>query len=70
VFFHEQDTETAVRYDGPALAWGAFDDSDEAWQQIARTILEVLTRHGINAEWDGNFNSRIIVNRMNWQRRR
>jgi hypothetical protein len=70
VFFHEQDTESAVCYDGPALAWGAFDDDDEAWRRVARTILEVLKRHGISAEWRGEFNSRIIVNGMTWQRRR
>jgi len=70
VFFHEQDTETGVCYDGPALAWGAFDDADESWRHVAQTILEVLNRHGLSAEWCGKFNSRIIINGMNWQRRR
>jgi len=70
VFFHEQDTESAVCYDGPALAWGAFDDDDEAWRRVAQTILEVLNRHGISAEWRGELNCRIIVNGMTWQRRR
>jgi hypothetical protein len=70
VFFHKQDTETAVCYDGPASAWGAFDEADESWRRVEQTILEVLNRHGLSAEWRGEFNSRIIINGMNWQRRR
>jgi Domain of unknown function (DUF6891) len=73
VFFHEQDTETAVRYDGPVLAWGAVEEPEEnevAWNQVAEEIVEVLRRHGLKCSWRGQLNSRISVDGMTWQRRR
>ncbi len=70
VFFHEQDIQSAVCYDGPALAWGAFVEDEKAWHHVAQTILEVLKRHGINGEWQGQCNCRIVITGMNWQRRR
>jgi hypothetical protein len=55
---------------GPALAWGTFEDGDEACLRVARMILKVLDGHGIKAEWRGDPDSRIIVTGMRWQRRR
>jgi hypothetical protein len=71
VFFHEQDTESAVSWNsGLALAWGAFEDGGVAWKRVAETIIEVLGRHGINAQWRGELNCRIFVTNLKWQRRR
>ncbi|MBO0697736.1 MAG: hypothetical protein J2P46_05040 [Zavarzinella sp.] len=71
VFFHEQDTESAVCWNsGPSLAWGAFEDGDEAWRRVAQAITEVLGRHGIKSEWRGASNSRIFITGLRWRRRR
>jgi hypothetical protein len=71
VFYHEQDTESAVSWsNGVWLAWGAFEDCDEARQRVARIILDVLDRHGIKAKWQGDANGRILVIGMRWRRRR
>jgi len=70
VFFHEQDTEAAVKYDGPVLAWGAVEESEDAWREIANEIIAVLRRHGFECDWPGQTNCRISINKMRWQRRR
>lgn len=71
VFYHEQDTDSAVSWNsGPALAWGAFSDDDNSWRQVARTIVEVLERHGIKSNWREDANSRIMVTGLRWRRRR
>lgn len=69
VFFHEQDTEVAIRYDGPVLAWGAVTDGDAAWTDVAQEIMAVLRRHGLKCSWPGQTNSRISIDGMRWQRR-
>ena len=70
VLFHEQDTETAVRFDGPALAWGAVEGDEAAWRKIAEEIIAVLRCHGFNCDLPGRTNCRISINKMHWQRRR
>jgi hypothetical protein len=72
VFFHEQDTETAVKYDGPVLAWGAVEEEDEAaWRSVAEEIMDVIRRHGLDCDWPGGqTNCRISINKMHWRRRR
>jgi hypothetical protein len=71
VFYHEQDTESAVSLGGgPWLAWGAFSDEDEATRRVAQTIVETLRRHGIEATWCGEPNNRIGITGMRWKRRR
>jgi hypothetical protein len=69
VYFHEQDTEVAVRCDGPVLAWGAVADADAAWTEVAQEIMAVLRRHGLKCSWPGQTNGRISIDGMRWQRR-
>ncbi len=70
VFFHEQDTEVAVRCDGPVLAWGAVADEDPAGRGLAEEIMAVLRRHGLGCSWSGRADCRISIDGMRWRRRR
>jgi hypothetical protein len=70
VFYHNQDTETAVCCDGTALAWGALEDDEDSWRRVAETIIAVIKHHSIRCEWRGKLNCRIFTTGMHWQRRR
>ena len=70
VFFHEQDTEQAVRCDGPVLAWGAVAEDETGWKALAEEIMAAVRRHGLKCSWHGETNSRISIDGMTWYRRR
>ena len=70
VFYHRQDTESAVRSNYLYLAFGSFDHTEEESEAVGNIIVNVLIQHGLQTEWDGNAWSRICINNINWQRRR
>ena len=75
VFFHRQDTESAVAGGGVWLAYGSFGEpaagqgpaaADEA---VAREVVAALTASGLPVEWDGSARTRIKVGPMAWRKR-
>ncbi|XVS64614.1 DUF6891 domain-containing protein [Actinosynnema sp. CA-299493] len=77
VFFHRQDTESAVAGGGVWLAYGSFGDpaglepvdhaaADEA---VGREVVAALTASGLPVEWNGSARTRIQVGPMPWQKR-
>lgn len=70
VFFHEQDTESAVRTGTMYLSCGSVNAKKESIVQIGHEIVKVLTQHGFDVHWDGDFKRRILINHLDWKRRR
>lgn len=70
VFYHRQDTDAAVQYGYLYLAYGAPDGKEEASRTIAFEVLDVLTKHGIKCEWNGDVRTRICIPTLDWKRRR
>jgi len=64
VFFHQQDTESAVDGGGLFLAYGGEHGSEAAGQQV----VQALEAAGLTPVWNGSAKTRICVP-MNWQRR-
>lgn len=69
VFYHVQDTESAVSGHGMYLAYGAFSRDDGAEAAVGRDIVDALRRHGLDPSWDGCVTSRILLP-LEWRRRR
>jgi hypothetical protein len=69
VFYHEQDTESAVGGYGLHLNYGAREQTDEAAVTIGHEIVAHLNRHGLQTDWDGRIERRIAVS-LDWKRRR
>ena len=74
VFFHGQDVTRGVNGKGLFLMFGAFEeDSDKkaaADLRIGGQIVEVLRKHKIAVNWDGDANSRIEILPFEWRRSR
>lgn len=67
-FFHWQDVERGVSGEGLLLAFGA--DAERGSREVAREICEVLDKHEVANEWDGDVDKRIRILPFSWQRRR
>lgn len=70
VFFHWQDTESAVRSEYLYLAYGSVSGKESESQEIAAQIITTLSRAGLDSEWNGSVRSRICIKEISWQRRR
>jgi hypothetical protein len=76
VFFHEQDTDHLLDSGLLYLAYGTFadegddgepvDDDDDLRRLVETDILPVLSRHGLRPEWDGDLDTRILINNAQW----
>jgi hypothetical protein len=69
LFYHEQDTESAVEGGGVYLNYGAFEGNDEASIAIGEEIRSAFMIHGLKVVWNGSLNTRIHVD-LDWKRRR
>ncbi len=69
VFYHEQDTESAVESQGLYLSYGAVEEEPEASIAIGREIVAELKRQGLSTRWSEELKYRIGVD-VTWQRRR
>jgi hypothetical protein len=70
-FYHGQDLERAVRGGGLYLAYGPVDPNDEETEgpKVGHLIREELERVGLNVQWDGTFDTRILMPDFLWQKR-
>lgn len=69
VFYHAQDTESAVEGHGLCLSYGTGADDEGGALAIGREIVAVLARHGLAPAWDGRWGQRITLP-LDWKRRR
>lgn len=77
VFFHEQDTDSALEGQPLCLAYGLVNDVEdddregELSEAVGRVIVETLRKHGFAPEWNGRAHSRIVLMpAFTWRRRR
>lgn len=70
VFYHWQDTESAIRSNYLYLAFSSYADDAQQSQTIGEMIIRVLGRHGLEVSWEREPNKRICITNINWQRRR
>lgn len=70
-FYHGQDLERAVRGGGLYLAFGPIDPAREQTDgvQVGTAIVGLLQAQGFDAEWNGSFDQRIFVPKLDWKRR-
>lgn len=68
-FYHMQDTDSAVDGGGLYLGYGATEEGEQAALTVARDVISVLNSHGLETDWNGNWNTRIGVS-LDWKRRR
>jgi hypothetical protein len=69
IFYHEQDTENAVRRGKLYLAFGAVQEGDDAACEIARCAVEVLQDVHLDVTWSGSPRERILA-KLDWKKRR
>ena len=70
VFFHQQDTESAVEGHGLYFNYGhALEyDKPEASRDIGRELVAALEGAGLRPKWDGDLGKRVFVG-LDWKRR-
>ena len=69
VFFHQQDTESAVEGHGLYFSYGAaHSDHDAAHIAIAQELFDLLVGVGLKPHWDGKIDHRVGVV-LDWKRR-
>jgi len=69
VFFHMQDTESAVEGQGLCLNYGACEQGEDAAVAIGHRVVAALEAQGLRTEWDGRLEQRIGV-ALDWKKRR
>lgn len=70
VFYHGQDTESAVKRNYLYLAFGSYDEIEEEDEAVAEIAIAVLQKHGLQPSWVGSNRQRILINNIQWQWRR
>ena len=70
-FYHWQDVERAVAGDGLHLAFGPTDAKDEETHgvEVGNIVTAALKEAGLQATWNGSFNTRIFLPDFDWKRR-
>ena len=70
VFFHQQDTESAVESGSLYISYGAADAtaSPEDNVAIGQRLHDVLQSVGLKPVWDGKINHRVVL-AIDWKRR-
>jgi len=60
VFYHQQDGEYMRKGNNLFLAYGAFGE-DKKGVEVGAKVVEALSRHGLQSNWDGLVENRIEV---------
>ncbi|GAQ07475.1 hypothetical protein ALT_4796 [Aspergillus lentulus] len=68
-FFHQQDTETAVKGGGLSLRYGDFeeDSNNETVVNIGRKIVARLREEGLNVDWAEDPKKTIKLDPFQWR---
>jgi hypothetical protein len=66
VYYHRQDTQRFAARSDFYLGYGPLDSVKYGelglpTEQVGREVVEVLGRHGVGTEWDGDGNKRVKV---------
>lgn len=67
-FFHEQDTEQAVREGKLLLSYGAVTGEEEDSVKIGEQVVRALMAAGLKPRWNGKLDSHIRIS-LKWRRR-
>lgn len=70
VFFHWQDTESAVRSGYLYLAFSSVSGKEQESELVAGEIVASLHHAGLEADWNGSVRTRICIKDVEWKRRR
>ncbi len=70
VFYHQQDTDTAVQHGYLYLAYGAISGRETESLIVAQQVCEVLEKHSLQTDWNGSIHTRICIPLLEWKRRR
>lgn len=70
VFFHMQDTESAVRNNYLYMAYGSVSGKEHEAAEIAEEVCKILRKAGLETDWNGSVRTRICIREINWQFRR
>lgn len=70
-FYHGQDLERAINGGGLYFAFGPVDPADEqtVGVDVGNIVREELEHAGLAVDWDGTFEKRLRVPKLNWQKR-
>jgi hypothetical protein len=68
VFFHQQDTDSAVEGHGLYLNYGAIEDGEPKALAVGREIVAAIESCGLKTNWDGSWDKRIGVT-LEWRKR-
>lgn len=70
VFYHQQDTDSAVEGDYLYLAYGAVDGKSPSSMRVGHEVVAALQRAGLDVVWNGDLSKRIYLPNFRWERRR
>ena len=70
-FYQGQDLERAIRGDGLYLAFGPVDPAKEQTVgiDVGHIVREELENAGLSVDWNGTFEKRLSIPKLNWQKR-
>lgn len=70
VFYHLQCTEQAIKTGQLLMAYGCVEENHDAFLAVANRIVAELRKAGLNASWGGTNGHPIVVEGIEWRRRR
>jgi hypothetical protein len=68
-FYTTQDQERALDGGGLYIGFGHLSGDDAKGVEAGLVVRAALEREGLNVEWDGTIQKRILVKGFQWQRR-
>lgn len=68
-FYHGQDVEGAVKGKGLMIAFGSLGDDPSGEARAGHAVKSALEKAGLNAEWTGDPETRILLSAFDWKRR-
>ena len=60
-FYHHQDNESLKKYGELYIAYGSATDDYGDTVKVGELIKNTLSKHGLNAVWNGDTSERILV---------
>lgn len=70
-FYHGQDLQRAISGGGLFFAFGPVDPADEQTIgiKVGTVVRAALEQAGLSVDWDGTFEKRLSVPKLDWQKR-